>query len=123
MLYFVVHCNCYLFFNIFIIIFLVICMFLLIDLFDLYLQVKILYVRNLMLSTTEETLECLFNKAAGRDGAVDRVKKIRDYAFVHFHERMDAIRARDIINGKLILLSVLIVPIPNFYFNELLICM
>jgi len=62
-------------------------------------QVKILYVRNLMLSTSEETLENIFNQAAGHCGAVERVKKIKDYAFVHFHDRDDTMRALHVING------------------------
>ncbi|CAH1786758.1 unnamed protein product [Owenia fusiformis] len=65
-------------------------------------NVKILYVRNLMLTTTEETLEEVFTKAAGNDGCVERVKKIRDYAFVHFRERQDAITAMHQLNGQLV---------------------
>lgn len=53
-----------------------------------------------MLSTTEETLEKIFNEAANRDNAVERVKKLRDYAFVHFRERQDAIIALNKMNGK-----------------------
>jgi len=52
-----------------------------------------------MLSTSEETLENIFNQAAGHCGAVERVKKIKDYAFVHFYDRDDALRALNIING------------------------
>lgn len=33
-------------------------------------------------------------------GAVERVKKIRDYAFVHFSQREDAIEAMNALNGK-----------------------
>lgn len=33
-------------------------------------------------------------------GAVERVKKIRDYAFVHFCQREDAINAMNALNGK-----------------------
>lgn len=33
-------------------------------------------------------------------GAVERVKKIRDYAFVHFTQREDAIHAMNALNGK-----------------------
>lgn len=33
-------------------------------------------------------------------GAVERVKKIRDYAFVHFTQREDAINAMNTLNGK-----------------------
>jgi len=69
-------------------------------------QVKILYVRNLMLSTSEETLESIFNQAAGHSGAVERVKKIKDYAFVHFHDRDDALRALNVVNSMFVSLSL-----------------
>jgi len=62
-------------------------------------QVRVLYVRNLMLSTSEETLEQTFTSAAARDGCIERVKKLKDYAFVHFRERSDAIRAMHALNG------------------------
>lgn len=65
---------------------------------DTMATVKILYVRNLMLATTEETIEKEFNSI--KPGAVERVKKIRDYAFVHFTQREDAISAMDALNGK-----------------------
>jgi len=88
---------------------------------DCCLQVKILYVRNLMLSTTEESLRRLFANAVSdklslmtdksstgvasstdRDGAViERVKKIRDYAFIHFRHRELALTAMDRLNGLL----------------------
>ncbi len=64
------------------------------------IQVKILYVRNLMMSTTEESLREAFGNACGNIGSVERVKKIRDYAFVHFRERDDALRAMEVMNGK-----------------------
>ena len=64
------------------------------------LQVKILYVRNLMLTTTEETLENIFNQASGKDNSVERVKKIRDYAFVHFRDRDSALTARNVLDGE-----------------------
>ncbi|OCT99676.1 probable RNA-binding protein 46 [Xenopus laevis] len=63
-------------------------------------RVKVLYVRNLMISTTEETLKAEFNKY--KPGAVERVKKIRDYAFVHFFSRDDAITVMSLMNGKCI---------------------
>jgi len=70
-------------------------------------QVKILYVRNLMLSTSEDTLENIFNQAAGHSNAVERVKKIKDYAFVHFHDRDDALRSLNVINSmSLVFLTV-----------------
>ncbi|XP_054688382.1 APOBEC1 complementation factor isoform X1 [Grus americana] len=66
---------------------------------DTMSSVKILYVRNLMLSTTEETIEKEFNI---KPGAVERVKKIRDYAFVHFNKREDAVEAMKALNGKVL---------------------
>ncbi|KAM9326369.1 APOBEC1 complementation factor isoform 2-T2 [Gastrophryne carolinensis] len=67
---------------------------------DTMSSVKILYVRNLMLTTTEETIEKEFNNI--KPGAVERVKKIRDYAFVHFNNRNDAVEAMNVLNGKII---------------------
>ncbi|XP_069756776.1 APOBEC1 complementation factor isoform X2 [Narcine bancroftii] len=63
-------------------------------------SVKILYVRNLMLPTSEETIEKEFNCI--KPGTVERVKKIRDYAFVHFVTREDAINAMNAMNGKVL---------------------
>ncbi|KAB1251124.1 APOBEC1 complementation factor, partial [Camelus dromedarius] len=65
---------------------------------DTMSSVKILYVRNLMLSTSEEMIEKEFNNI--KPGAVERVKKIRDYAFVHFTNREDAVEAMKALNGK-----------------------
>lgn len=67
---------------------------------DTMSSVKILYVRNLMLTTTEEAIEKEFNNI--KPGAVERVKKIRDYAFVHFNNRNDAVEAMNALNGKII---------------------
>ncbi|KAM6898088.1 APOBEC1 complementation factor isoform 2-T2 [Lycodopsis pacificus] len=67
---------------------------------DTMATVKILYVRNLMLQTSEETIEKEFSSL--RPGAVERVKKIRDYAFVHFTQREDAVTAMNALNGKLV---------------------
>ena len=57
---------------------------------------KVIYVRNLMLSTTEAHLEETFSAIA----PVERVKKIRDYAFVHFQHREGALMAIAKINGE-----------------------
>ncbi|XP_070800999.1 APOBEC1 complementation factor isoform X1 [Pituophis catenifer annectens] len=67
---------------------------------DTMSSVKILYVRNLMLTTAEETIEKEFNNI--KPGSVERVKKIRDYAFVHFNNREDAVEAMKILNGKVV---------------------
>ncbi|XP_040410452.1 probable RNA-binding protein 46 [Cygnus olor] len=63
-------------------------------------RVKVLYVRNLMLSTTEDTIKAEFNKF--KPGVVERVKKLRDYAFVHFFNREDAVAAMSVMNGRCI---------------------
>ena len=59
-----------------------------------------------MLSTSEETLEHVFNQAVGKENAIDRVKKLRDYAFIHFKERDDAITAMTKMNGNCVSLCV-----------------
>ncbi|XP_034067525.1 RNA-binding protein 47 isoform X2 [Gymnodraco acuticeps] len=64
---------------------------------DVMETVKILYVRNLMMETSEETIRQVFNQFNA--GCVERVKKIRDYAFVHFTSRDDAVVAMDHLNG------------------------
>lgn len=53
-----------------------------------------------MLSTSEEMIEKEFNSI--KPGAVERVKKIRDYAFVHFSNREDAVEAMKALNGKVL---------------------
>lgn len=50
-----------------------------------------------MLSTTEEKIRTVFED--GQKGIVERVKKIKDYAFVHFTERAFAIEAIKKHNG------------------------
>nr|KAG5705044.1 hypothetical protein BaRGS_018774 [Batillaria attramentaria] len=59
-------------------------------------KVKVLYVRNLTSDVTEEQLKEKF----GAYGKVERVKKIKDYGFIHFEEREDALKAMDGLNGE-----------------------
>lgn len=47
-----------------------------------------LYVRNLTQDCSEEKLKEAFEAY----GVVDRVKKIKDYAFIHFEDRDAAVR-------------------------------
>lgn len=63
-------------------------------------HVRVLYVRNLMLDTTEETLHSEFSRL--KPGSVERVKKLTDYAFIHFYCREDALAAQQSMDGKLI---------------------
>ncbi|GBP77683.1 Heterogeneous nuclear ribonucleoprotein Q [Eumeta japonica] len=59
-------------------------------------KVKVLYVRNLTQEITEEALKEEFENY----GNVERVKKIKDYAFVHFEDRECAIKAMQELDGK-----------------------
>ena len=67
---------------------------------DVMATVKVLYVRNLMLSTTEEQIKQEFERI--KENSVERVKKLKDFAFVHFKEREDALNAMRITNGSFI---------------------
>lgn len=51
-------------------------------------KVKVLYVRNLTQDITEDKLKDSFEAF----GKVERVKKIKDYAFIHFEDRDNAIK-------------------------------
>lgn len=64
-------------------------------------KVKVLYVRNLTQDISEEKLKESFEQF----GKVERVKKIKDYAFVHFEDRDHAVLAMQDLDGKLIGLS------------------
>jgi len=63
---------------------------------DTMSKVKVLYVRNLKQEVTEEQLKEKFEEY----GKVERVKKIKDYGFVHFEERDHAVAAMDALNGS-----------------------
>ncbi|KAF9816837.1 hypothetical protein SFRURICE_009210 [Spodoptera frugiperda] len=51
-------------------------------------RVKVLYVRNFQIKTTPETIQAVFEAAINNQ--IERVKKIYDYAFIHFHHREHA---------------------------------
>ncbi|KAG8237069.1 hypothetical protein J437_LFUL005176 [Ladona fulva] len=59
-------------------------------------KVKVLYVRNLTVHCTEESLKDSFEAY----GNVERVKKIKDYAFIHFEDRVNALKAMEELNGQ-----------------------
>jgi len=48
----------------------------------------VLFVRKLATAVTEELLEKTFSQF----GKLERVKKLKDYAFVHFEERDAAVK-------------------------------
>jgi Q family heterogeneous nuclear ribonucleoprotein R len=58
-------------------------------------KVKVLYVRNLKSDVTEAMLRTTFEVY----GAVEKVKKVKDYGFVHFTERDSALNALETLNG------------------------
>ena len=51
-------------------------------------HIKILYVRHLNMATTEETILACFTQLS--NGQVERVRKPKDFAFVHFTSRESA---------------------------------
>ena len=57
--------------------------------------VKVLYVRNLSTRVSEVQIRQLFEEF----GKLERVKKIKDYAFVHFENRKSALRAMKELDG------------------------
>lgn len=59
-------------------------------------KVKVLYVRNLTQDITEENIKEQFEKF----GRIERVKKIKDYAFIHFEDRDNAVEAMRNLDGK-----------------------
>ncbi|VDI37998.1 heterogeneous nuclear ribonucleoprotein R [Mytilus galloprovincialis] len=59
-------------------------------------KVKVLYIRNLSADVSEELLKEKFTEY----GKIERVKKIKDYGFVHYEERDDAVKALDAMNGQ-----------------------
>ena len=59
-------------------------------------KVKVLYVKNLSSETTEEELK----KAFEEYGKLEKVRKMKDYAFIHFDQRDDAVKAMEAQNGK-----------------------
>lgn len=57
---------------------------------EIMIKVKILYVRNLMLTTTEDTIYRAFSQHINDPDEIIKVKKIGDFAFVHFRNREQA---------------------------------
>ncbi|XP_058254775.1 synaptotagmin binding, cytoplasmic RNA interacting protein, like isoform X8 [Hemibagrus wyckioides] len=59
-------------------------------------KVKVLFVRNLASTVSEELLEKTFSQF----GKLERVKKLKDYAFIHFEDRDGAVKALTEMNEK-----------------------
>lgn len=65
---------------------------------DTMSNVKVVYVRGLTREVTEQDLYDVFSGY----GPIERVKKLKDYAFVHFVVRSDALSAIQELNGTMI---------------------
>ncbi|CAB1348169.1 unnamed protein product [Coregonus sp. 'balchen'] len=63
---------------------------------DVIANAKVLFVRKLANSVTEELLVKTFSAF----GKLERVYKLKDYAFVHFEDRDAAVKAMAEMNGK-----------------------
>lgn len=63
---------------------------------DTMSKVKVLYIRNLTQATSEDMLKSSFEEY----GKVERVKKIKDYAFIHYENRDDAVKAMNTLQGS-----------------------
>jgi RNA recognition motif-containing protein len=72
-------------------------------------KVKILYVRNLKSDVTEEQVKEKFEKY----GPLERVKKFKDYCFVHFEEREHALKAMAELNKKLLNSSEMLITLAK----------
>ena len=64
-------------------------------------KVRVLFIRNLSGNTKEDEISSIFEQVS--DGQVERVKKTKDYAFVHFHTREAAEKAYETTKEHLIL--------------------
>jgi RNA recognition motif-containing protein len=51
-----------------------------------------------MMTTTEEQIKEVFERF--KPNSIERVKKLKDYAFVHFKQRDDALHAMNLMNGN-----------------------
>ena len=60
-------------------------------------KVKVLYVKNLKEEVSEEMLTIEFSKF----GPLEKVKKLKNYAFVTFKERHHALQAKDAMHNQL----------------------
>merc|ERR1719483_809800 len=58
--------------------------------------VKTLYVKNLSVSASEEVLRATFEQF----GNLEKVKKVRDFAFINFEERPHCLAAMETMNGE-----------------------
>jgi RNA recognition motif-containing protein len=55
---------------------------------EIMAHVKVLYVRNLKEAVNDQRLKDVF----GTHGEIEKIKRIKDYAFLHFKERDSALK-------------------------------
>ncbi|KAI3383924.1 hypothetical protein SNEBB_006834 [Seison nebaliae] len=65
-------------------------------------KVRNIYIRNLMPNTSNELIQSTIQNVLGKTDCIERVRVLRDYAFVHFKEREDACKAIEYLNNKMI---------------------
>ncbi len=61
-------------------------------------KVKVLYVKNISAEVTEEEVQKLFETY----GKLERVRKMKDYAFIHFEQREECMKAMEEQQGKVL---------------------
>jgi RNA recognition motif-containing protein len=61
-------------------------------------KVKVLYVKNISAEVTEEEVQKLFETY----GKLERVRKMKDYAFIHFEQRDECMKAMEEQQGKVL---------------------
>ena len=69
-----------------------------------------LYVKNLKSLVSEDELRKVFEPY----GQVGRVKKTKDYGFIHFENREDALRAMEELNGTVRCLASVFALVHKF---------
>lgn len=62
---------------------------------DIMSTVKVVYVRGVTKDVSEDDIFSVFSPY----GPIERVKKLKDYVFVHFNERKDALKSIEGLNG------------------------
>ena len=75
-----------------------------------------LYVRNLRSDVTEDQLREKFEQ----HGKVERVKKVKDYGFIHFEDRESAVQAMQLLNGTVRYFVILSLYLSSFCLFSLL---
>lgn len=68
---------------------------------EIMAKVRVLFIRNLTVNTSEDEVLSIFEEVS--NGQVERVKKTKDYAFVHFNTREAAEIAYEAVKDQLVI--------------------